>query len=81
MGVCNLYARIALPEPPDEYLTANSAEFHAHLGFREAGLLHRCGQKFGRWYHLLYMEKQIAPHEPDTPPIRSYLNSKENTDD
>ena len=55
-GICNLYARIALPEPPDEYLTANSAEFHAHLGYREAGLLHRCGQKFGRWYHLLYME-------------------------
>ena len=77
MGICNLYARIALPEPPDEYLTANSAEFHAHLGYREAGILHRCGQKFGRWYHLLYMEKQIAPHAPNTPPIRSYLDSKE----
>ena len=77
MGICNLYARIALPEPPDEYLTANSAEFHAHLGYREAGILHHCGQKFGRWYHLLYMEKQIAPHAPNTPPIRSYLDSKE----
>ena len=81
MGICNLYALVALPEPPDEYLTPNSAGFHTHLGFREVGRLHRCGHKFGRWYHLLYMEKQIAPHEPDTPPIRSYLESKEKTED
>ena len=81
MGVCNLYALVALPEPPDEYLTANSAEFHTHLGFCEVGRLRRCGHKFGRWYHLLYMEKQIAPHAPDMKPIRSYPESKEIKDD
>ena len=72
MGVCNLYALVALPEAPDEYLDSNSADFHTHLGFREVGRLHGCGHKFGRWYHLLWMEKQIAPHAPDMPPIRSY---------
>ena len=72
MGICNLYALVALPDTPDEYLTANSAEFHTHLGFREVGRLHRCGHKFGRWYNLIYMEKQIGRHAPDMPPISSY---------
>ena len=76
MGICSLYALVALPEVPDEYLDGNSAGFHAHLGFREAGRLHSCGHKFGRWYDLLYLEKQIAPHLPDMPPIRSYSGSK-----
>ena len=76
MGICSLYALVALPDAPDEYLDGNSAGFHAHLGFREAGRLHHCGHKFGRWYNLLYMEKQIAPHAPDLPPILSYADSK-----
>lgn len=33
MGILNLYACIGYPESDDEYLTANSADFHAHLGF------------------------------------------------
>ena len=77
MGVCNLYALVALPDVPDEYLDSNSADFHTHLGFREVGRLHHCGHKFGRWYNLLYMEKQIGPHGPDLPPIRIYKEAKE----
>ena len=69
MGIRNLYAVIAWPETPDEYLTTNSADFHAHLGFREAGHLHRCGSKFGRWYDLIWMEKVIGTHMPDPRPI------------
>ena len=77
MGICNIYALVALPDTPDEYLDSNSADFHTHLGFREAGRLHHCGHKFGRWYNLLYMEKQIGQHALDMPPIRSYKASKE----
>ena len=33
MGILNLYACIGYPQVEDEYLTKNSAEFHAHLGF------------------------------------------------
>ena len=69
MGVVNLYAVIAWPETPDEYLNTNSADFHAHLGFREAGHLHRCGNKFGRWYDLIWMEKVIGPHIDNPPPV------------
>ena len=62
MGVLNVYACIADPLEEDEYLTRNSEHFHAHLGFREVGKFHRCGNKFGRWLNLIWMEKFIGEH-------------------
>lgn len=62
MGYLNLYACIGLPEQGDEYLTNNSADFHAHRGFTLAGTFRYCGYKFGRWYHMIWMEKQIGVH-------------------
>ena len=72
MGIINLYASIACPETEDEYLTRNSADFHAHMGFREVGRFHNCGYKFGRWYHLIWVEKIIGAHTSDQKPIQSY---------
>ena len=66
MGFTNLYACIGEPETPDEYLTHDSRDFHARMGFRTVGTFHNCGCKFGRWYHMIWMEKLIAPHA--TPP-------------
>ena len=62
-GFLNMYACIAYPEEEDEYLTRNSAQFHAHLGYRTAGEFWKCGYKFGRWYHMVWMEKWIGAHE------------------
>ena len=75
MGILNLYACIGVPERDDEYLTRNSEGFHAHLGYRTVGTFHRCGYKFGRWYDMIWMEKIVAPHEPDQPPVRPYAPS------
>ena len=72
MGILNLYACIAYPETADEYLSANSADFHAHLGFVKTGEFHKCGYKFGRWYHMIWMEKIIGKHEDQQPPVRRY---------
>jgi L-amino acid N-acyltransferase YncA len=72
MGVLNLYACIGWPEAEDEYLTRNSAQFHEHLGFTLAGTFRRCGYKFGRWYDMVWMEKLLAPHRPQQPPIIPY---------
>lgn len=63
MGILNLYACIGFPEADDEYLTTNSADFHAHMGFVKAGRFHKCGYKFGRWYHMIWMEKMIGKHD------------------
>ena len=72
MGIQNLYARVAYPETEDEYLTANSADFHAHLGFVKAGEFHKCGYKFGRWYNIIWMEKIIGRHGDDHEQVKSH---------
>ena len=59
----NLYACIAYPDTEDEYLTRNSEEFHAHLGYSLIGEFHKCGYKFGKWYNMVWMEKTIGTHE------------------
>ena len=61
-GFLNLYACIGYPVEEDEYLTKNSAQFHAHLGYRFVGEFHQCGYKFGRWYNMIWMEKLIGEH-------------------
>ena len=72
MGVLNLYACIGYPETEDEYLTRNSAGFHAHLGYKKVGEFHKCGYKFGRWYHMIWMEKTIGEHKNSQRPITNY---------
>lgn len=62
-GILNLYAHVADPIREDEYLTRNSEHFHQHMGFTTVGTFHQCGQKFGRWYNILCMEKFIGEHE------------------
>lgn len=56
-------------EEPDPYLTRDSIRFHEALGYRMAGKFHQCGYKFGRWYHMVWMEKQIGSHDGAPLPI------------
>lgn len=72
MGILNLYACIGYPEKNDEYLTTNSADFHAHLGFEKVGEFHKCGYKFDRWYNMIWMEKVIGNYEEKQPAITPY---------
>lgn len=66
MGITNLYACIACPDTPDEYLDGSSIEFHRRQGFSLAGTFTHCANKFGRWYNMVWMEKFIGEHS--TPP-------------
>ncbi len=61
-GILNLYACIAWPPADDPRLTTNSADFHAHMGYVRVGEFHNCAYKFGRWYHMIWMEKMIGGH-------------------
>ncbi|MCF0136323.1 MAG: GNAT family N-acetyltransferase [Lachnospiraceae bacterium] len=70
MGIVNMYACIGYPEQEDEYLTRTSAEFHEHMGFTLVGRFSNCGYKFGRWYHMIWMEKIIGDHVDDQPTVR-----------
>ncbi len=63
MGMQNLYACIGLPcAAYDPYITTNSADFHAHMGYRQVGVFRKCGYKFNRWYDMVWMEKIIGSH-------------------
>ncbi len=69
MGILNCYACIGYPQVEDEFLTTNSADFHAHLGYQKAGIFHKCGYKFNRWYDMIYMEKIIGEHSELQPEV------------
>lgn len=66
----NAYACIAYMDPEDEYLTQASPRFHEAMGYRVCGQFHQCGYKFGRWYDMIWMEKQLGAHGPDPAPVK-----------
>ena len=68
-GILDMLASIALPEPPDEYLTLDSVRFHAALGFREIARFPDIGNKFGRWYSMVWMDKLLGEHNPSPGPV------------
>lgn len=65
-NICTVNACVAYPRGGDPYLTTNSADFHRHLGYRQVGEFHNCGYKFGRWYDMIWMEKELIP-PPEVP--------------
>lgn len=72
-NVQNLYACIGYPDGADDaHLTKNSAQFHAHLGYRIVGEFSCCGYKFGTWYSMAWMEKCIGAHEESPAPVRPF---------
>ncbi len=72
MGVLNLYACIGHTEMDDPYLTNNSEQFHAHMGFATVGMFRKCGYKFGHWYDMIWMEKIIGIHGENQPALTPY---------
>ena len=71
-NITNVNACIAYPAEPDEFLTRNSEQFHAHLGYRLVGEFTGCAYKFGRWYDMVWMEKHIGEHTANQAPVRSF---------
>lgn len=77
MRSSNVWSRWASPtcarsspcphDKDDEYLTHNSQDFHAHMGYRLVGAFDRCAQKFGRWYDMCWMELVLAERTPNQP--------------
>lgn len=72
MHILNLNACIGYPKVDDEYLTKNSAQFHAHLGYQMVGRFHDSGYKFGRWYDMVWMEKMIGEHTENPDAVLNY---------
>lgn len=60
MGVRNAYACIASTDKDDEYLNHDSISFHEKQGYTLVGTFHKCADKFGREYDMVWMEKIIG---------------------
>ena len=67
----NAYACIAYSEREDETLTLDSPRFHERMGYTRCGTFRQCGYKFGRWYDMIWMEKQLGDHPADPQPIQN----------
>ncbi len=76
LGYQNVYACIATPEVDDEYLTNNSVHYHEYMGYRLVGEFKRCGYKFNRWYHIVWMEKWIGTHPSSLEEPKRFLEVK-----
>ena len=72
-NITNLYSCIGYVDKEDEYLNNNSVQFHEHIGFRIVGKFENSGHKFGRWYHMVWMEKIIGEHKE----IREFIKFEE----
>lgn len=58
-----LVAKVAFCDREDDpFLSRDSIEFHRHCGYRRAGAVENCGYKFGRWYGLMLMQKDIGDY-------------------
>lgn len=69
-GITNLYACIAHTEQKDEFLDTPSEAFHSKRGYEYAGHFHSCGEKFGRLYDVVWMEKRLPEKHGEVKSIK-----------
>ena len=71
MGIINLNACIAVPKDDnDKNLSNDSYFFHKQQGYSLIGTFHNVGNKFGKWYDMIWMEKMIGDHEANPKPVK-----------
>ena len=68
-NILSMYACIAYTEVEDQYLVNHSKRFHAHMGYELTATFPKCGYKFNKWYDIIWMHKEIAPHVDRPSPI------------
>ena len=67
MGICNMCACIAYPNPESEC-------FHEKLGYKTVAHFHKSGFKMGKWYDMIWMEKFIGEHTETPQDVILYPN-------
>jgi len=69
-GYYNAYAGVTLPNIKSEGL-------HKSVGFKEAGVFHNAGFKFGDWYHVKWFELKIQEYslKPAKPKTIGEINN------
>ena len=57
----NANACVTYTEPADETCPSTSRIFHERRGYVQCAHIPNCGHKFGRWYDILWLQKQLIP--------------------
>ena len=80
-NILNANACIAYQEREDEYPTKDSVRFHERMGYRLVGQFHKCGYKCGRWYDMVWMEKQIGEHKEQPEAVKAFPEIREQAEE
>lgn len=62
MNLLSLDACIAVPRGKTEYLTDESMKFHEKRGYKTLAHFPNSGYKFGEWFDMIWMEKELGEH-------------------
>ena len=62
MNLLSLDACIAVPSEESRYLTDQSRRFHEKRGYKTVAHFPFSGYKFGTWFDMIWMEKEIGEH-------------------
>ncbi len=66
-NVFSLYAIVTIPNSPDDaHATDESLHFHERMGYTKVGEYPLSGYKFGQWYSVACLEKDLCDR-PDKP--------------
>lgn len=76
-NIVSVYAAIAGTSHPSRYLDDNSLKFHAHLGFKETGIFPNCATKFGEWFDLVWMYKDLTSRANTTADSKLFISQAE----
>ena len=68
-NILSMYACIAYTDWEDAHLTNNSMHCHAHMGYELTAKFPKCGYKFGKWYDMIWMHKEIGSHNVPPSPL------------
>lgn len=63
---------IAYANEDDPHLTNGSVYFHEKLGYKKVAHFPKSGYKFGKWYDMIWMEKEIGEHIDNPPQIKTF---------
>lgn len=69
-NIYKLHSCIAVPDGEDEHLTNDSFLFHGRMGYETSAKHIHCGYKFGKWYSVVWMDKDLKKNVRD---VRDFI--------
>ena len=77
MNLLSLDACIAVPREESRYLTDQSRRFHEKRGYKTVAHFPFSGYKFGTWFDMIWMEKEIGEHTTTPKKVIWYRDVKD----